>query len=271
MGYPKMSPMFAAGLGTFGARGEPPYPDALIVEEAIGEVATAILAIMSGDAHEKLVESADLAAGLGFKKLDVSGALDAGLANVRNLLLTHGALRSRPLIRLEPPEVRAKLADNGKPGVWRREEWMEPTWQDHAPKTTRFVEIAVHAKRKNVYPAGAYCRLEYEPGPQVIVNERGEYFAWRAGLAGLAERLHDAGLARYAALAPRAAERPWKGEMDGEPIRDLFQPGAEGVYAGDDARALCSDRAMARRRAVYGGATYRRRPAKPAQGELDEA
>ena len=152
MGYPRVSPMFTGLHGAAGARGDPPHPDALIVETAIGEVAAVL---PTADCR---LPTADLLFALGFENLDAQGALDAALANVRNLLLVHGRLHTRPLIRMEASPVRAKLADNGKPGVWRREEWAEPTWQDHAPECSRMVETAVRAKRKNSYPPGAYCR-----------------------------------------------------------------------------------------------------------------
>jgi hypothetical protein len=259
-----MSPMFAAGLGTSGARGAAPQPDSLAVEAAIGEVAEAMRAILTDGPHPELVERADLTFGLGFKNLDVQGALQAALANVRNLLLVHGRLRSRPPIRLEPSEVRPKLAENGKPGVFRLACVYEPTWEDHAPETTRWVEVRAVAKRKDLYPNGAYCRLEYEPNQQDVLNERGEYVVWRAGLVALAEALHGR-LERYSALPPVAAATPWLGEADGAPIRDVFAPGAEGVYRGDEASALNAQRAASRRRRVSGGNTYARRFAKPAK------
>ncbi len=259
MGYPRVSPMFSGLHGASGARGDPPHPDSLIVESAIGEVAALTPAPLP---NGRGVEAA-LVFGLGFGGLDAQGALDAALANVKNLLLVHGRLHSRPLIRMEPSPVRAKLAENGKPGVWRREEWAEPTWQDHAPDFSRTAEVAVRAKRKNSYPSGAYCKLEYEPDPQTVVNERAEYLVWRAGLAALAERLHEAGLTAYTALPPAAAQRPWMGDVDGAAIADLFRPGAEGVYAGEEARALAAERRTGRRRPVHGGATYRGRAVKP--------
>ena len=60
------------------------------------------------------------------------------------------------------------------------------------------------------------------------------------------------------------------GDLDGEAIPDLFRPGAENVYAGDEARTLAAERATARRRPVHGGAVYSRRAVKPARG-LEEA
>lgn len=118
MGFPRISPMFSGLHAASGARGEPPQPDALVLEAAIGEIAKAEIAV-APELERALVF------GLGFAGLDVRGALDAALGNLANLLLVHGALHSRPLIRLEPPEVRPKLAQNGKPGVWIRREVFE--------------------------------------------------------------------------------------------------------------------------------------------------
>jgi hypothetical protein len=257
MGHPPISPIFALGLGTRGARGDPPHADALIVEAAIGETARILAAPGAGRA---LAQGAGLAAGLGFR-LDAEGAIAAAAANVGNLLLVHGRLASRPLIRLDPPEVSAKLADNGKPGVWRRETWAEPTWGDHA-EASRAAEVPVRASRKNLYPPGAYGRLEYAPDPQETVNERAEYWVWRAGLSALAEALSGRMESRTA-LPPRAAARPWLGERDGGAVGDLFAPGAPGVYGAEEAARLQGDREGARRRPVYGGSVYRGRPVKP--------
>lgn len=264
MGFPRVSPMFSGLHGAAGARGDPLHPDSLIVETAVGEVATVLSAAYCPPLAAELLD------GLGFPDLDAQGALDAALCNVGNLLLVHGRLHTRPLIRLEASPVRGKLGNNGKPGVWRREEWAEPTWQDHAPECSRMVETAVRAKRKNSYPPGAYCRLEYDPDPQMLVNERAEYAVWRAGLAALAEVLHDANLSAHAAMPPAAAFRPWMGDLDGEAIPDLFRPGAENVYAGDEARGLAAERSTARRRPVHGGAVYRGRAVKPAKS-VEEA
>ena len=55
------------------------------------------------------------------------------------------------------------------------------------------------------------------------------------------------------------------GDLDGEAIPDLFRPGAENVYAGDEARGLAAERSTARRRPVHGGAVYRGRAVKPAK------
>ena len=260
MGFPPMSPMFAAGFGQAGvARGDPPHEDALTVEAAI-ERLRLTAPELSPDVEAGLVD------GLGFA-LDAGGALQAALRNAANLLLVHGRLGSRPSLRLEPPEVSAKLAANGKPGVWRLESWAEPTLDDHAD-ARRVVEVACSPLRKELYPAGAYGVVEFSPSPQELVNERAEYAVWRAALVWLAAALSGA-LESRSALPPRAAERPWRGERDGEPVRDWFGVSAERVYGPDEAATAAAERAVGRRRPVAGGSVYGRRPVKP--GKAREA
>ena len=257
MGAPSMHPMWAGGFGQAGvARGDPPHEDALAVEAAIER-----LRLTKPELPAWI--DADLVDGFGFS-LDAVGALRAALANVANLVLVHGRLGSRPTLRLEPLEISAKLSANGKPGVWRRECWDEPTFDDHA-RASRFVEVACAATRKGVYPAGAYGVLEYAPDPQEIVNERAEYAVWRAGLEWLAAALSDA-LESRTALAPRAARRPWMGDRDGAAAPDLFRPGAEGVWSGDEAATLAAERAAGKRRPRGGGSVYGWRPVRPGKG-----
>ena len=254
MGYPPMSPMFAAGLSRAGAaRGDPPHGDALLVEAAIARMRLG---------PEWAWEDRELTAGLGFR-LDAAGAMAAALRNAANLLIVHGRLGSRPSVHAGPPSVEPKLGPNGKPGVWRREVWAEPTFDDHHAQ--REVEVACSATRKGVYPSGAYGALVYAPDPQAMVNERAEYVAWRLGLIWLAGEL-EGGLESRAALAPRAAARPWDGERDGAAPPDLFRPGAERVYGGDEVAAMAGERACGRRRPTSGGSIYAARPAKPAPG-----
>jgi hypothetical protein len=249
MGYPSVSPMFAAGLSrSGGARGDPPHDDALVVEQAIERLRLA--------RHFTVPDcmEAVLCAGLGFA-LDAASALRRALGNIANLVLVHGRLASRPSLRLEPPAPSPKLAPNGKPGVWRLEAWAEPTFDDHA-HAQREVETPVTSlKRRNQYPDGAYGVLEYSPTPQDLVEERAEYWGWRFGLAWLAAELGGK-LESRTALAPRAAIAPWLGDRDGEPVRDLFAPGAPGVFGAHEAATLEAERRTSRRRTVAGGNIY---------------
>ena len=256
-GYPTVSPMFAAGLGSASvARGEPPHADALTIEAAIGELR---------GFHLRAPAEADLRAGLGFD-LDAPGAWAAAAGNVGNLLLVHARQGDRPSLGATLPAP--VLAANGKPGTWRAEEWDEPTYDDHA-RASRVVEVACRAIRKDLYPPGAFCRLAWSPSPQSILNERGEYAAWRAGLEWLLERLRGA-LETRTPLPAAAAWRPWLGERDGDKPRDLFGPQEAAVYDADYAEAMAAGRAAGLRRPRGGGTIYRGRAVKPA-GEKSRA
>ena len=254
--FPSVAPMWRPGIGREGGFGDPPHADALIVGEAIERLRFA--------PPPCAMSEADLTFGLGFA-LDAAGALRTALANVANLMLVHGRLASRPPLRLEPPEPRAKLAPNGKPGAWRREVWAEPTFGDHT-QAQREVEVAVSAlKRRNHYPDGAFGVVEWEPRPQELVDERAEYAAWRAGLEWLAAGLAGA-LETRTVLPPRAAWRPWAGDVEAEPLRDLFAPGALGVHDATEAAQFEASRATGRRRPIAGGSVYGFAPGKPGRG-----
>ena len=84
---------------------------------------------------------------------------------------------------------------------------------------------------------GAFCRIEYEPDPQIVINDRADYCAWRISLEALAEALSGR-LETITALAPAAALFSWTGELDGDRPRDLFVPGAERFFTGAQEREL---------------------------------
>jgi hypothetical protein len=249
--FPKIAPMWTPGMGRAGGLSDPPHPDALMVGAAIERLRLA--------PPPCPVSYDELTFGLGFA-LDVTGALRAALANVANLVLVHGRLASRPSPRLETPAPSPKRQSNGRPGAWRLERWIEPTFADHA-QAERDVEVAVSAIRKGLYPAGAYGVVECDPAPQALVDERAEYAAWRAGLEWLAAELAGE-LETRAPLPPRAAALPWAGDVDAEPVRDVFAPGARGVYDSAEAAMLEGSRATGRRRPIAGGRVYARAAAR---------
>ena len=253
---PSIAPMWRAGHGRGAGFGDPPHADALIIGEAIDTMRAA--------PPPCAITADELALGLGFA-VDAAGALRSALANVRNLVLVYARLARRPVLRLDPLEPRPRLAANGKPGAWRVERWNEPTFGDHT-QAARDVEVAVTAKRKNDFPVGAYGVVEWEPRPQELVDERAEYAAWRAGLEWLTGALAGA-LESRALLAPRAAWRPWAGEQDAEPVRDLFAPGALGVY--DSTSTIEAARATRQRRPHAGARVYTGAAAKGGR-ERDE-
>ena len=248
MGYSKISPMFSGAYPTAGnARGDPPDDDALIVEDAVTRLRMAAIGFASD-----VVDS--LTFGLGFD-IDAVAALRKKARGIDSLVLVHGRQCDRPRLCGEAPNPSPRKAKNGKPGVWRLENLAMPTFDDHAEISHQH-EVAMTAlKRRDQYPVGRYCVLEWDPAPQEIVDERAEYWAWRAGLVWLAEALAGR-LEKRAVLPPRAAERPWMGESDAAPLRDLFGPGADRIYGADEAATLNAERGVARRRPVCGGAVY---------------
>jgi hypothetical protein len=127
-------------------------------------------------------------------------------------------------------------------------------------------ENPVKAIRRDLYPPGSFCRIEFEPDPQLIVNDRADYCAWRLALDALAEALHGR-LERITALPPAAALFPWTGEQDGDRPRGLFSLGAERVHSVGEAAALAAARARGARRPVPPPrqSERARRPAKPAK------
>jgi hypothetical protein len=255
-GFPPVSPMFALGVvqGTSGrAASGPPDGDALIVEAAI-------LALPGRACDWTAPEALALDIGL---PVDVDGAFAAAAANIVALVTMHGRLASRPTIGPETPRPVPRLAPNGKPGAWRKERWREPTIEEGWVE--RDVETPVARMRRDSWPDGAYGVLEWDPDPQLIVNDRAEYCAWRLALEALAEALSDR-MERVAALAPAAALAPWLGEADAGRIPDLFGPGAERVYSGRERLALEARRASRARREVRLSGGKARRPARPGRG-----
>jgi hypothetical protein len=57
---------------------------------------------------------------------------------------------------------RRPVALNGKPVVWRFERLIDPLGGE------RDYENPVQAIRRGLYSPGAFCRIEYEPDPQIV-------------------------------------------------------------------------------------------------------
>jgi hypothetical protein len=90
-----------------------------------------------------------------------------------------------------------------------------PRWETEAP-----VLIYVQAERrphgvpvvigecrgKNLYTAGSFCPLRWDPSPIAVAQVRARYAAWWDGLSRLASSLK---LAEHTALPPAARPRPW--------------------------------------------------------------
>ena len=175
------------------------------------------------------------------------------------MTLVHSRLRKRPVAGDGRFEVRPKLAPNGKPGVWRIERLTDPLGVE------RDYENPVQAVRRGLSPPGAFCRIEYEPDLQIVINDRADYFAWRIGLEALAKALSGR-LETITALAPAAALFPWTGELDGERAISL-PPVPNEVSGARKSREFEALRSRGERRPLRRHGAYRRRiPAKPASG-----
>jgi hypothetical protein len=92
-----------------------------------------------------------------------------------------------------------------------------PDWHEEQPQPKRIqADRGTHAKivgecrGKDLYTAGSYCPLRYDPSPLSVVHSRADYAAWHRGLLVLSETLV---LEKFVALAPKAPATPW---FDGE-------------------------------------------------------
>lgn len=88
-----------------------------------------------------------------------------------------------------------------------------PDWYDEKPRPVMVMALkGPHAmivgecKGRNLYTAGSYCPLRYEPSPLSILAARAEYIAWHAGLVKLAETLR---LSDHTPTPPKASPLPW--------------------------------------------------------------
>jgi hypothetical protein len=95
-----------------------------------------------------------------------------------------------------------------------------PDWIEDAPKPSMVqalkgpnAMIVGECKGRNLYSAGAYCPLKYDPSPLSIVSSRAEYVAWHQGLTELAKTLQ---LAKFVALPPKASITPWLEERESD-------------------------------------------------------
>ncbi len=222
-GFPSISPMFASGLfaGASGSRpssgrGSEVHPDALLVEATI-------LGLPARMAY--LTAPAMIVDGIGLD-VDLVGAFAAAVGNVVNLVLAHGRMGNRPAFATRF-EISPKMAANAKLGVWRVVRELEPTLDGLGVE--RAIERPTQRIRRDLYPTGAYCRLEYDPDPQVMINDRAEYAVWGLAMHETAAALRGA-LTSIDPMAPAAALFPWAGEPDQRKPPDLFRAGADGVH-----------------------------------------
>lgn len=203
--YPEVSPMFSANVGGGSAAplaylGEPD-PDALEVERTLRSIARnppSIEGEIQLVAHNIGDDVAVAAAGR---------ALRNARRSLAGLVLGHGALGTRPQWD-HPPFATAPLRAErgGKPAVFRLGLISMPTLD--GGMVTVEGEIRCEAKRRDEYPAGAYCRIEYDPDPHSVIADRADYLIWRSALAELARTLSGR-LARFEPIEPAAPRAPW--------------------------------------------------------------
>jgi hypothetical protein len=150
----------------------------------------------------RLEAPAEIGADIGLP-VDLDAAWSRARAMVANLVLVHGRLGNRPVYD-EGFCVAPLLAKNGQPAVLKLAAFAEA---GAFGEIEDIREVGAARLRRDFYEAGAYCRLEYEPEPQSVVQDRAEYCAWRIGLDLLAEAVGY--LDRFAVLPAHAPWAPW--------------------------------------------------------------
>lgn len=93
-----------------------------------------------------------------------------------------------------------------------------PDWRDDPPLPYPIraekgpnARIVGECRGKNLYAAGSYCPLQWDPSPVSIITARAEYAVWWEALNKLAETVE---LSKFVALPPRAPAAPWFGEVE---------------------------------------------------------
>jgi hypothetical protein len=133
----------------------------------------------------------------------------SGAAIMGDLILL---LQSRDTLLLRTLRTAALVTMHSSMGT-------RPNWREEAPKP-HFVAsmkdaskpaLVGECKGRNLYTAGSYCPLKYEPSPISIAESRADYTCWHRGLMQLAETLE---LEDHIALPPAAPAMPWAGEQE---------------------------------------------------------
>jgi hypothetical protein len=270
-GFPEISPMFRsvfAGGGSASTAGSSwdharlppgagaPDPDALAIETAIAAL---------GETMAGLTAPEELALDLGFP-VDVDGAFAAALANVVNIVRVHGALKRRPVLGVESPNPQPVMGVNGKTAIVRmttvRFKTVERDESGRQVEARREAEAPAARIRSDLYEAGAFCKLKWDPDPKIMVNERAEYLIWRLALDRLAGALSGK-LARFAVIAPSAPLAPWLGDRDSGKPAALMAQGVAGVYTALEILTLEARLANRERRRPNFRRQDLRRPQRP--------
>lgn len=93
-----------------------------------------------------------------------------------------------------------------------------PDWRNDDPKPGRVLstngkdaKVEGECRGRNLYTAGSYCPLEWDPSPVSIIQARADYVVWWEALNRLTATVE---LTRFTLLPPRAAVAPWLGDQD---------------------------------------------------------
>lgn len=133
--------------------------------------------------------------------IDWEASREAVMGELAPLLVTRDVLLVRPF------KTAALVTMHAIMGT--RPDWHEdvprPQFVPSAKNETR-PSIVGECKGRNLYSAGSYCPLKWEPSPLSIALARLEYAVWHRGLCTLAETLE---LSRHAPLPPSASAQPW--------------------------------------------------------------
>jgi hypothetical protein len=190
--FPMIQPMFAGGFAQVTrANNMRPPADALNVETAIRAV------------QIDMAPPNEIGHGIGFA-VDIAHAWAWARRMAVNLLYAYGRLGDPPYAD-HAFAFSTVLAPNGKPGVWRTE-MIEEEGVFGVIEAERIVRT--QQNRRGQYESGAYCRMEIEPDPQVVVNDRAEYYTWRLGLDQVAAAL-EGRLDRFEVFPTAALRAPW--------------------------------------------------------------
>jgi hypothetical protein len=166
-----------------------PHPDAEKIEKAVGALAD--------------------------QCIDLEASRDGLMGDLAQLLVRRDVLAVKTLRTTALVTMHAYRGDRPD---WcpsgPRAYWIEAT---HGPRGRP--QIVGECRGKNLYTAGSYCPLQWDPSPLAIALERLDYVAWWRGLRELSETLE---LDAHQALPPAAPELPW---FDKKPPGRIFRFG----------------------------------------------
>lgn len=146
--------------------------------------------------------------------------------NVAALVVTHAVMGTRPDWTSEQPRPKAVSATRG-----------------------RGFAVVGECRGKDLYTAGSYCPLAWEPSPIEIIQARADYAVWHDALTRLAATLE---LEDFEPLPPAASAAPWHDEQK-----------TERVWSYAVAPATPLPLKPQRKRAGPPPTKHRRRPARP--------